>query len=62
MDYVMAGKMDCELSARWYNSGYQRAESSPIPDYESHFGGTDRTYSWRNAIIGSTLVARHAGR
>jgi hypothetical protein len=37
--------------------------SSPsIPDCESHFGGTGRTYSWRNAIIGSTLVARHAGR
>ncbi len=36
--------------------------SSSIPDCESHFGGTDRTYSCLNTIIGSTCAARRAGR
>src|SRR5215813_1419052 len=38
------------------------SRSSPsILDYESHFGGTGRSYSCRSAIIGSTFVARRAG-
>src|SRR5262245_52089094 len=36
--------------------------SSSILDYESHFGGTGRSYSYRSAISGSTLVARRAGK
>src|SRR5262245_33813774 len=35
--------------------------SSSIPDFKSHFGGTDRTHSLRSATIGSTFVARRAG-
>src|SRR5215475_5013597 len=36
--------------------------SSPlIPDYKSHFEETERTYSWRNAAIGSTRDALRAG-
>src|SRR5215468_3801652 len=35
--------------------------SSSIPDYESHFGGTDRTHSERSACITSTRAARTAG-
>ena len=36
--------------------------SSSILDYKSHFGGTGRSYSFRNATSGSTFVARCAGR
>src|SRR5438093_13507183 len=32
-----------------------------VPDYESHFEETDRTYSYLSATTGSTLVARRAG-
>ena len=32
-----------------------------IPDYKSHFEETDRTYSYRNATIGSVFAARCAG-
>jgi hypothetical protein len=35
--------------------------SSSILDCESHFGGTDRTYSFLKAIIGFSLAARRAG-
>ncbi len=34
---------------------------SSILDYESHFGRTGRSYSHRNATIGSTFDARRAG-
>src|SRR5215831_7321160 len=52
---------DRNLTCTMFKLSKTSRSSSSISDYESHFGGTGRSYSCRNASTGSRREARTAG-